>query len=92
MSSISLEEVVRHFRQTAPTAVRIEEELSQQLGVEVVEVSSSEESSEEVEIILEKSTAGPVVGSSCDNSGWIILASVSSSISSLHSLHFRLQL
>ena len=86
MSSISLEEVVRHFRKTAPIAVRIEEELSKQPGVEVVEISSDEESSEEevkvcseensdeeVTIIQEKSTAGPVVGSSSDSSGRIIL-------------------
>ena len=39
--------MVRHFRKTAPIEVRIEEGLSKQLGVEVVEVSSNEENSEE---------------------------------------------
>ena len=77
-SANSLEEVVRHFLKTAPLgrglAVRIEGELAKQI-VEVVEVSSGEESSEEeVEIVLEKSTAGPVEGRSSDSSGRIILA------------------
>ena len=51
----------------------------------MVEEESSEE---EVTILLEKSTAGPVSkdneGSSSDSSGRIILASVNSSISPLH--------
>jgi len=60
MSANSLEEVVRHFSKTAPLgrelAVRIEGELAKQFAVEVVE------------IVLEKSTAGPVEGSSSDSS------------------------
>ena len=48
--------------------------------MELVEISSSEEevvevsSEEEVEFVLEKSTAGPVGGRSSDSSGKIILA------------------
>ena len=81
--------MVRHFRETAPITVRIEEELSKHpeevVEVEVVEVSSDEEDTEEedaeddadeeeVTIVKEKSTGGPVVGSSSDSSGTIILA------------------
>ena len=76
--------MVRHFRKTAPVVVRIEEELSKHpeevVEVEVVEVSSDEENTEEEEvtIVLEKSPAGPVVGSSSDSSGRITLAPGSS--------------
>ena len=69
--------------------MRIEEELANHPEVvEVVEVSSGEENNEEnneeeVTIVVEKSTAGPVVGSSFDSSGRILLAPASS-ISSLH--------
>ena len=90
-SSISLEAVVQHFSQTAPTkrklALGSNEELAKPVTVEVVEVSSDEESSEEeVTIILEKSTACPVSKeiSSSYSSGRIVLASVISSISLLY--------
>ena len=74
--------MVRHFRETAPITVRIEEELSKhpevvEVEVEVVEVSSDEENTEEEEeevtILLEKSPEVPVVGSSSDSSGRTML-------------------
>ena len=79
--------MVRHYRKTAPNSERIEEELTQHPQVvEVVEVSSGEENTEEedaeddadeekeeeVTIVKEKSTEGPVVGSSSESSGKIL--------------------
>ena len=56
--------------------MRIEEELAKQVAVEVVELSSGEENSEEeeVKILTEKSSAGFVEKSSSESSGEIKLA------------------
>ena len=74
--------MVSHYRKTAPISERIKEQLAKNPEVvEVVEVSSDEENTEEEEevtILLEKSPAGPVVGSSSDSSGRITLAPGSS--------------
>ena len=62
VSSTSLEDVVQYFHKTCPTkrklALGIGKEGTKPAVVEVVEVSSEDSSEEEVQIVLENSSAG----------------------------------